>query len=174
MRPVDQRISAALTCSDIPQDPPKSVVVRGDCHAVRHTPAHMTIMTVDGNCRVNATPSLVPLVSPGAGAVAVPIQTVLFRTTTTPSITLQVRPPQLIARVTLASLPSKAIADGARPVDQSRLPSSFRAPIIQRAPADATTHRPRPAIMAVLPLGLRCHDRLGGLIHEFAQVASHE
>jgi hypothetical protein len=40
-----------LSCSDIPQDPQKSVAVRGDCHAVRHAPAHTMIMTVYGNRR---------------------------------------------------------------------------------------------------------------------------
>jgi hypothetical protein len=33
------------------------------------------IMTVDGKCRVNPTPSLVHVVACAAGAVAVPIQT---------------------------------------------------------------------------------------------------
>jgi hypothetical protein len=37
-----------VTCSGIPQDPPKSVVVRGDCHAVRHAVALTMIMTIDG------------------------------------------------------------------------------------------------------------------------------
>ena len=60
--------------------------------------------------------------------------------------------------------------------DQSvspRRPSSSAAPIIHRVPVDATTCPSRRAIMAASPpgLGLRRHDRLRGLIHEFAQVS---
>ena len=32
-------------CSDVPQDSRKPVVVRGDCHAVRHAPAQKMIMS---------------------------------------------------------------------------------------------------------------------------------
>jgi hypothetical protein len=63
---------------------------------------------------------MVPVVAL-AGTVAVPIQTAPLRTTSTTSLTLQVRraqPPQLLAQVTIASLPSKAVNDGAGLVDQ--------------------------------------------------------
>jgi hypothetical protein len=168
-----------LTCSDIPQDPRKSVVVRGDCHAVRHAPAHTMIMTVDGKCRVNATPSLVHVVACAAGAVAVPIQTAPpSRTTSTPSASR--------FRLGAAATPADSAGnrrifaeqghdDDAELVDQSPTAQSSPAPIIHRAPAEATTRPPRPVIMAASPprLRLRCHDRLDGLIHGYALVTSY-
>ena len=75
----------------------------------------------------------------------------------TTSLALQVKrgsPPQLIGQVTVAYWQSKAIDDGARLVDQPRPPSSSRALIIHRAPADATTRPPRPAIMVASPPAL--------------------
>jgi hypothetical protein len=74
----------------------------------------------------------------------------------------------------VAYLPSKAIDDGAGPVDQS-----LTAQFVPSAHNSLRTSRRdnlsrRPAIMAASPpsLGLRYHGRLGGLIHEFDQVPS--
>jgi hypothetical protein len=68
-------------------------VICGDCHAVRHVPAHTMIMTDPGNCRVNGAPSLVHVVACAAGAVAVPGQTAPPQQDNqrTTSITLQAR-----------------------------------------------------------------------------------
>jgi hypothetical protein len=82
------------------------------------------IRTVDGNCRVNGTPSLGPRdglcrrrggsAHPGRAAPAGQPEHHQHHASG------QARQsPQLIAQATLAYLPSKAIDDGARPVDQS-------------------------------------------------------
>jgi hypothetical protein len=122
--PDDQRISAGLPCSDIPQDPRKSVVVRGDCHAVRHAPAHTTIMTVDGKLPCEPPTQL--------WSTWWPVAQVRWQRSSRPRRTAgppahpqqhapgQARqPPQLISQLTVASLLTKAIDDGAGPVDQS-------------------------------------------------------
>src|SRR6185312_13077384 len=82
------------------------------------------------------------------------------------------KPPQVTAQVTVASLPSKAINDGAGPVDQS--PSARSVQIAHHL--SGTSRRDNSSsttgTMAASPPGfrLRCH----GLIHELVQVASYE
>ena len=98
---------------------------------------------------------------PGRGRVpkppadGVPIQTALARrTTSTPPASPSgsgAPATTLIAPVTVASLPSKAIDDGAGSVDQSPTARFIPTPIIHGAPTDTTTRPPRPAIMAASP-----------------------
>jgi hypothetical protein len=57
----------------------------------------------------------------------------------------------LIARATVAHLPSKTIDHGAGPVDQSPTAPFIQSAIINRAPADATTRLPRPSIITASP-----------------------
>jgi hypothetical protein len=85
------------------------------------------------------------------------------------------QPSQLIAQVTWHICRARPSTTARDQSISPRLPSSSRAPINQRAPADASTPPPRPAIMASSPpgLGLRGDDRLGGLILEYAQATSY-
>jgi len=168
-----------LTCSGIPQDPRKSVVVRGDCHAVRHAPAHAMIMTIDGQlpCERHTQPG--PRGGCAPGAVAVPIQTA-------PPPARPPGPPAARSRsgVPLQPIAHVTVANSAEQGHRRRrgtsrsvpdCPISSTAPIIQWAPADATTRLRRPAITAASPPGLRlaCGDRIGESIHEHAQVVPH-
>jgi len=90
-------------------DPPSTIVVGGPSGvrgwpggcprlvSIRHLaakgPSWRQFLRAQAHCRVTATPSLVPVVAGAAGAVAVPIQTVPpRRTTSTPPASRQVRP----------------------------------------------------------------------------------
>ena len=139
-------------------------MMRGDCHAVRHAPAHTMIMTrmrqVQGERHTQPAPRGGLCRRRGGSA-----------------------PPDPAAQHTTAPHPRSGAA--ATPADpgvfaeqdhRRRRGTSRSVPTAQFihsthkswALADATTHSPRPAITAASPpgLGFRCHDRLGGPIHE--------
>jgi Transposase IS116/IS110/IS902 family len=138
----------------------------------------MMIKTVDGNCSLNGAPAWsTRCLCPRRGGSAHPDRAAQQDNQHTTTITLPGharQPLELIAQVTVAYLPSKAIDDGAGPVDQSPtaqfIPSAHNS--LRTSRRDNLSRRP--AIMAASPpsLGLRYHGRLGGLIHEFDQVPS--
>jgi hypothetical protein len=137
------------------------------------------ITTVYGNCSANGTPSQVHVLASAAGAVAVPIQTAppsrqpAHHQHHTPAQARQ--PPQLTAQLTLAYLPSKAIDDGAGPVDQSPTSQFIHSTHNQRhQPTRQLLHYDRRSRPHHHPASASdATTDSAGLIHGYAQVTSY-